>query len=200
METTFGIIMLALVDNRPKVLNLKETIELYIKHRQVIVRRRTQFEVTKAEKRAHILEGLKIAIDQLNKIVKTIRESKDPKIAKDRLMKNFDLSDVQAQAILEMQLQRLTALERGKIEKEYLELIKRIEMYRSILKSEKKILEIVKSEALELKKKYGDERKTEIVAKVEEMEIEDLIAEEDMVITISQAGYIKRLPVGSYRL
>jgi DNA gyrase subunit A len=199
METTFGIIMLALVDNRPKVLKLKETLELYIKHRQVIVRRRTQFELTKAEKRAHILEGLKIAIDQLNKIVKTIRESKDPKIAKDKLMKNFDLSDVQAQAILEMQLQRLTALERGKIEKEYIELIKRIEIYRSILKSEKKILEIVKSEALELKKKYGDERKTEIVAKVEEMEIEDLIAEEDMVITISHAGYIKRLPVGSYR-
>jgi len=199
METTFGIIMLALVDNRPKVLNLKEMLELYIKHRQLIVRRRTQFEVTKAEKRAHILEGLKIAIDQLNKIVKTIRESKDPKIAKDKLMKNFDLSDIQAQAILEMQLQRLTALERGKIEKEYLELIKRIEIYRSILKSEKKILEIVKNEALELKKKYGDERKTEIIAKVEEMEIEDLIAEEDMVITISHAGYIKRLPVGSYR-
>ena len=199
METTFGVINLALVDGRPRVLNLKEGIELYIKHRQIIVRRRTQFELNKAERRAHILEGLKIAVDQINKIIKTIRESKDPKIAKDKLMKNFELSDIQAQAILEMQLQRLTALERNKIEKEYLELIKRIEMLAAILKSEKKILDIVKNEALELKEEYGDERRTEIVAKVEEMEIEDLIAEEDMVITISHAGYIKRLPVSSYR-
>ncbi|MDP6685643.1 MAG: DNA gyrase C-terminal beta-propeller domain-containing protein, partial [Candidatus Omnitrophota bacterium] len=180
-------------------LNLKRLIELYIKHREEIVRRRTQFELAKAERRAHILEGLKIAIDNLNKIIKTIRESKDPKIAKNALMKNFDLSEIQAQAILEMQLQRLTALERGKIDKEYLELIKKIELYKSILKSEKKILEIVKNEALELKKKYGDERRTEIVAKRDEIEIEDLIAEEDMVITISHAGYIKRLPVGSYK-
>ncbi|MBU1148187.1 MAG: DNA gyrase subunit A [Candidatus Omnitrophica bacterium] len=199
METTFGVIMLALVDNKPKVLNLKECLEFYIKHREIIVRRRTQFELDKAERRAHILEGLKIAVDNINKIIKTIRESKDAKIAKDKLMKNFDLSDVQAQAILEMQLQRLTALERGKIEKEYMELIKKIEIFKAILKSEKKILEIVKSEVLELKKDYGDERRTEIVAKMEEMEIEDLIAEEDMVITISHAGYIKRLPVGSYR-
>ncbi|MFC1624465.1 DNA gyrase subunit A [Candidatus Omnitrophota bacterium] len=199
MEITFGIIMLALVGDRPKVLGLKEVLLLYIKHRQEIVRRRTQFELSKAERRAHILEGLKIAIEHLNKIIKTIRESKDSKIAKAALMKNFDLSDVQAQAILEMQLQRLTALERGKIDKEYLELIKKIEMYKSILKNEKKILEIVKNEALELKKKYADERRTEIVAKKEEIEIEDLIAEEDMVITISHAGYIKRLPVGSYR-
>lgn len=199
METTFGVINLALVDGRPKVLNLKEGIELYIKHRQIIVRRRTQFELNKAERRAHILEGLKIAVDQINKIIKTIRESKDPKIAKDKLMKNFELSDIQAQAILEMQLQRLTALERNKIEKEYLELIKRIEMLTAILKSKKKILDIVKNEALELKEEYGDERRTEIIAKVEEMEIEDLIAEEDMVITISHAGYIKRLPVSSYR-
>jgi DNA gyrase subunit A len=199
METTFGVIMLALVDNKPMVLNLKEALELYIRHREIIVRRRTQFELNKAERRAHILEGLKIAVDHINKIVKTIKESKDPKIAKDKLMKNFELSDIQAQSILEMQLQRLTALERGKIEKEYLELIKKIEMYKSILKSEKKILEIVKNEVLELKKQYGDERRTEIVAKVEEMEIEDLIAEEDMVITISHAGYIKRLPVAAYR-
>ena len=199
METTFGVINLALVDGRPRVLNLKEGIELYIKHRQIIVRRRTQFELNKAERRAHILEGLKIAVDQINKIIKTIRESKDPKIAKDKLMKNFELSDIQAQAILEMQLQRLTALERNKIEKEYLELIKRIEMLTAILKSKKKILDIVKNEALELKEEYGDERRTEIIAKVEEMEIEDLIAEEDMVITISHAGYIKRLPVSSYR-
>ena len=199
METTFGVIMLALVDNKPRILNLKEVIHVYIKHREEIVKRRTQFELDKAEKRAHILEGLKIAIEHLTKIIKIIRESKDPKIAKIALMKNFDLSEIQAQSILEMQLQRLTALERGKIEKEYLELIKKIELYKSILKSEKKILEIVKNEALELKKKYGDERRTEIVAKADEIEIEDLIAEEDMVITISHAGYIKRLPIGSYR-
>ncbi len=199
METTFGIITLALVDDKPKVLTLKEALQQHIKHRQWVVRRRTQFELDKAERRAHILEGLKIAVDHINKIIKTIRESKNPKIAKSKLMSNFDLSDVQAQAILEMQLQRLTALERDKIEKEYLELIKKIETLKAILKSEKKILEIVKNEALELKKKYGDERKTDIVAKAEEIEIEDLIAEEDMVITISHHGYIKRLPVASYR-
>jgi len=199
MEESFGVIMLALVDNKPKVLNLKEMLEAYIKHRREIVRRRTQFELNKAEKRAHILEGLKIAIDHLNQIIKTIRESKDPKTAQAALMKNFDLSEAQAQAILEMQLQRLTALERDKVENEYLELIKKIEMYKTILKSEKKILEIVKDEALELKKKYGDERRTEIVDKVEDIEIEDLIKEEDMVITISHAGYLKRLPVDSYR-
>ncbi|OGW71739.1 MAG: DNA gyrase subunit A [Omnitrophica bacterium GWA2_41_15] len=199
MEESFGIIMLALVDNRPKVLNLKEMLEAYVKHRKEIVRRRTQFELTKAEKRAHILEGLKIAIEHLTQIIKIIRESKDPKAAQAALMKNFDLSEVQAQAILEMQLQRLTALERDKVENEYLELIKKIEMYKAILKSEKKILEIVKDEALELKKKYGDERRTEIVGKVEDIEIEDLIKEEDMVITISHAGYLKRLPVDAYR-
>jgi len=199
METTFGVITLALVDGKPRVLNLKESLELYIAHRETIVRRRTQFELNKAERRAHILEGLKIAVDNINKIVKTIRESKDAKIAKDKLMKGFDLSDVQAQSILEMQLQRLTALEIGKIEKEYLELIKKIETLKAILKSAKKILDIVKNEVLELKKVYGDERRTEIVAKAEEIEIEDLIAEEDMVITISNAGYIKRLPIAAYR-
>jgi len=199
MEESFGIIMLALVNNKPKVLNLKEMLEAYIKHRCEIVRKRTQFELTKAEKRAHILEGLKIAIDHLNQVIKTIRESKDPKSAQAALMKNFDLSELQAQAILEMQLQRLTALERDKVENEYLELIKKIEMYKAILKSEKRILEIVKDEVLDLKKKYGDERRTEIVGKVEDIEIEDLIKEEDMVITISHAGYLKRLPVDSYR-
>ena len=199
MEESFGVIMLALVDNKPKVLNLKEMIEVYIKHRREIIRRRTQFELNKAEKRAHILEGLKIAIDHLTQVIKTIRESKDPQTAQAALMKNFDLSEAQAQAILEMQLQRLTALERGKVENEYLELIKKIEVYKAILKSEKKILGIVKDEALELKKKYGDGRRTEIVGKVEDIEIEDLIKEEDMVITISHAGYLKRLPVDAYR-
>jgi len=199
MEESFGIIMLALVNNKPKVLTLKEMLEAYVKHRCEIVRKRTQFELTKAERRAHILEGLKIAIDHLTQIIKTIRESKDPKAALAALMKNFDLSELQAQAILEMQLQRLTALERDKVENEYLELIKKIELYKAILKSEKRILEIVKDEVLDLKKKYGDERRTEIVGKVEDIEIEDLIKEEDMVITISHAGYLKRLPVDSYR-
>jgi len=199
LETTFGIIFLALVDGRPRLLNLKQLIHFYIEHRKDIIRRRTRFELDKAQKRAHILEGLKIALKFLDKVIKTIREAKDTPQAKAALVKNFDFSDVQAQAILEMQLQRLTALERDKLEAEYLDLIKKIELYKSILASEKKIEGIIKEEAQELKKKYGDERRTEIVGEVEEIEIEDLIAEEDMVITISNAGYIKRLSVSAYR-
>jgi len=199
MQETFGVIMLALVDGRPKVLNLKELLSLYIKHRKDIIVKRTKFDLTKAQDRAHILEGLKIAIKHLNAIIKTIRESKNPEAARQALVKNFDLSEKQAQAILEMQLQRLTALERDKIDAEYLELIKKIEYYESILKSEAKVLEIIKEEVLELKKTFGDERRTEIIEKMQEFEIEDLIAEEDVVITISHQGYIKRLPVSSYR-
>ncbi len=199
MGTSFGIIMLALVDNRPRVLNLKQIIEEYIKHRKNIITRRTTFELNKAKKRAHILEGLKIALANLDKVIKTIRQSKSVPEAKDALMSNFKLSAEQAQAILEMQLQRLTALERDKIDQEYLGLIKNIELYESILKSEKKVLEIIKEEVLALKKKYGDERLTEIVAQAEEFVVEDLIAEEDVVITISHGGYVKRLPVSAYR-
>lgn len=199
MQETFGVIMLALVEGRPKVLNLKELLSLYINHRKDIVVRRTRFLLARAQERAHILEGLKIALKHLNAVIKTIRESKNPEIARNNLMKKFDLSEKQARAILEMQLQRLTALERDKIDKEYLDLIKKIEFYESILKSEKKVLEIIKEEALELKKKFGDERRTEVMREVKELEIEDLIAEEDMVITISHSGYIKRLPVSSYR-
>jgi DNA gyrase subunit A len=199
METSFGVIMLALVDNRPRVLNLKQMLEGYIKHRKNIIIRRTSFELNKAKKRAHILEGLKIALANLDKVIKTIRQAKTVAEAKAALMENFKLTAEQAQAILEMQLQRLTALEREKIDAEYLELIKNIELYESILKSEKKVLQIIKEEALNLKKKYGDGRLTEIVAQVEEFEIEDLIAEEDVVITISHGGYIKRLPVSAYR-
>jgi len=199
LETTFGIICLALVDGRPRLLDLKQLLTLYIEHRKEIIRRRTRFELDRAQKRAHILEGLKIALKFLDKIIKTIRSSKDTPQAKEALMKNFDLSAEQAQAILEMQLQRLTALERDKLEAEYLDLIKKIELYKSILASEKKVEAIIKEETQELKKKYGDERRTEIVAEVEEIEIEDLIAEEDMVITISNAGYIKRLSVSAYR-
>jgi DNA gyrase subunit A len=199
LETTFGIIMLALVDNRPHVLNLKQVLHYFILHRKEIIKRRTQFELDKALKRAHILEGLKIALKHLDAIIRTIKQSKGVPEAKLALMKNFKLSDVQSQAILEMQLQRLTALERSKIEAEYLELIKRIEMLRSILASEKKVEALIKEELAQLKKKYADERRTEIVGEVQELEIEDLIAEEDVVITISHTGYIKRLPVSGYR-
>lgn len=199
MQETFGVIMLALVEGRPRVLNLKEVLDEFIRHRKEIITRRTRFDLEKAQDRAHILEGLKIALKFLDRVIKTIRESRDPQIAKAELMKKFDLSDKQAQAILEMQLQRLTHLERDKIDKEYLELIKKIEFYKSILASEKKVLEIIKDEMKELSEKFGDERRTEIAPEAEELEIEDFIAEEDVVITISHTGYIKRLPVSSYR-
>ncbi len=199
LETTFGIIALALVDGRPRVLNLKQIMRCYVDHRKVIIRRRIQFELDRALKRAHILEGLKIALKYLDRIIKTIRESKNGPEAKKALIKNFELSDIQAQAILEMQLQRLTALERDKIESEYLELLKQIERYRYILASEKLVDGIIKEELSALKKKYGDERRTEIIGEVEDIELEDLIAEEDMVSTISHAGYIKRLAISAYR-
>ncbi|MCK9603331.1 MAG: DNA gyrase subunit A [Candidatus Omnitrophica bacterium] len=199
LEGTFGIIMLALVENRPRVLNLHQMLEYYIEHRKVIIRRRTQFELDKALKRAHILEGLKIALKYIDRIIKTIKTSKNTEIAKERLMKEFGLSEVQSQAILEMQLQRLTALERDKLDAEYAELLKKIELCKAILASEKKIEQIIKDELENLRKKYGDERRTDIVGEVEELEVEDLIAEEDVVVTISHGGYIKRLPVSAYR-
>ena len=199
MQTSFGIIMLALVNNRPRVLNLRQIIDLYIEHRKEIVTRRTKFELKKAQDRAHILEGLKIAISNLDKIIALIKKSKSPQEAKNALIDKFKLSDRQSQAILEMQLQRLTALERDKIAKEYLELIKKIEYLISVLENPKKILQIIKEELLEIKKKYADERRTEILAAAEEFDIEDLIADEDVVITISHSGYIKRLPVSTYR-
>jgi len=199
MEETFGVIMLALVNNQPRLLNLKQLLQLYIEHRKEIIIRRTTFLLRRAEERAHILEGLKIALAHLDKVIKTIRHSRTPRIAREALVKNFSLSERQAQAILEMQLQRLTALERDKIDQEYLELIKKIEQYRAILASEKKVLGIIKEELEELKKKFGDERRTKIVGEAEDLEIEDLIAEEDVIITISHSGYIKRLPVSVYR-
>jgi len=199
LETTFGIIFLALVDNRPRVLPLKQILQYYIEHRQEIVTRRTQFDLRKAQERAHILEGLKICLDNLDKVIKTIRQSKNAVVAKTALMEKFALSEVQAQAILEMQLQRLTALEREKIESEYLELIKKINLLKAILADPKKILALIKEEIQAVQKKYGDERRTQIIAKVDDLEIEDLIAEEEMVITLSHAGYIKRLPVSAYR-
>ena len=199
LETTFGIIMLALVENRPRVLNLRQILECYIEHRKIIIRRRTQFELDKALKRAHILEGLKIALKFIDRIIKVIKTSKNVQLAKENLVKEFGLSEIQAQAILEMQLQRLTALERDKIDAEYAELLKKIEMCKAILASVKMIEAIIKEDLEQLKKQYGDERRTDIVGEAQELEIEDLIAEEDVVITISHGGYIKRLPVSAYR-
>ena len=199
LEVSFGIIMLALVENRPRVLNLKQVLEYYIEHRKEVVTRRTKFDLARAKERAHILEGLKKALANLDKIIELIKKSKSEPEARESLIKKFDFSEIQAQAILEMQLRRLTALEREKLEAEYLELIKKIELYESILKSEKKVLQIIKEEVLKIKEKYGDERLTDIVGEVEDLEVEDLIAEEDVVITISHAGYIKRLPVSAYR-
>jgi len=199
LEVTYGIINLALVNGRPKILNLKQLIENYVLHRKEVIRRRTQFDLEKAKYRAHILEGLKICLKFLDQVIKTIKTSKDVETAKLALMKNFSLTEIQAKAILEMQLQRLTALEREKIDAEYLDLIKKIELYQSILASEKKIEGIIKEELKQLKEKYKDSRLTEISGKVEEIEIEDLIAEEDVVVTISHSGYIKRCPVSAYR-
>ncbi|MBI3322599.1 MAG: hypothetical protein HYZ94_02845, partial [Candidatus Omnitrophica bacterium] len=199
LEATFGVIMLALVDGRPRVLSLKQLLLQFLEHRKEIVLRRTKFELARAQERAHILEGLKKALDHLDAVIKAIRQSKSPADAKAALMKRWDFTDRQAQAILEMQLQRLTHLEREKIDQEYLELIKRIALYEAILKSEQKVLEVIKEECLALKKRYGDGRRTQIVEEVQEMKIEDLIAEEDVVIAISHAGYIKRLPVSAYR-
>ena len=199
MQTTYGVIMLALVDSRPKVLNLKEILTHYINHRKDVIIKRTKFEKEKAEARAHILEGLKVALKNLDKVISIIKKSKDPETARKELIKRFDLSEKQAQAILEMQLQRLTNLERAKIDNEYKELIKRIEYLNSILASEKKILGIIKEELGDLNKKFGDGRRTELMGEVEELEMEDLIQEEDVVITISHSGYIKRLPVSAYK-
>jgi len=199
LETSFGVIMLALVNGKPKVLSMREMIHWYVEHRKEVVVRRTKYELARAEARAHILEGLKIALDHLDKIIKTIRESKDTDTARVRLMENFDLSRIQAQAILDMRLQQLTGLERKKIEDEYEELIKTIARLKGILGDPKKVLGIIQTELKELKEKYGDERRTKITAAAEEMAIEDLIAHEEVAVTFSHAGYVKRLPVTAYR-
>ncbi|MDP8258971.1 MAG: DNA gyrase subunit A [Candidatus Aadella gelida] len=199
MAGTFGVIMLAIVNQQPKILDLKEVLEEFIKHRKEVVIRRTKFDLAKAEARAHILEGLKIALKNLDEVIKVIKKSKDPEEAKTALIKTFKLSEIQALAILAMRLQQLTNLETKKIEDEYLELLKLIEKLKSILGSEKKIYNIIKEEALEVKDKFGDARRTEITGAAEDIDIEDLIAEEDMVITLSHAGYIKRFPVSAYK-
>ena len=200
LETTFGVILLALVDNRPKVCTLKTLIQVFVDHRKEVVLNRTRYDLDRAKERAHILEGLKVAIANLDAIVKLIRQSKDEQEAKEALIKRYDLSPVQAQAILDMPLKKLTSLERHKIEQEYLELLKQIAELEGILASETKVFSIIKQEVGDLTQRFGDERRTEIIAaEAKEMAVEDLIAEEDVVITISHSGYIKRLPVSAYR-
>ncbi|MFZ5518104.1 MAG: DNA gyrase subunit A [Candidatus Zhuqueibacterota bacterium] len=199
MQETFGVIMIALVDGVPLVLNLKEILYHFIEFRHEVVVRRTKFELDKAEKRAHILEGLKIALDNIDAIIELIKQSRTPDTARQALMKTFKLSEIQAQAILDMRLQRLTGLERKKIEDEYLETIKLITKLKAILDSKSMRMGIIKDELIELKERFGDARRTEIIGKIEEFSIEDMIAEEDMVITISHTGFIKRFPVSGYR-
>ncbi len=199
MQETFGVIMLALVDGQPRVLNLKEMIHYYVKHRHNIVIRRTKFDLAEAEKRAHILEGLKIALDNLDAIIKLIRAAKDGDEAREGLMEKFKLSEIQAKAILDMRLQRLTGLERQKIEDEYRDVIKLIEQLNAILSSEKLQYKLIKDELKQVKKEFGDERRTEIVMKAEDFKIEDMIKNEDVVITITHNGFIKRTTVDTYK-
>ena len=197
IQDTFGIIMLALVDGEPKILTLRECLDNYIEHRRVVVLRRTKFELDKAEARAHILEGLRIAIDNIDEVIRIIRTSYDD--AKEKLMERFGLSEIQAQAILDMRLRTLQGLQREKIEEEYNELMKLIAYYKEILSSETLVYKIIKDELLEIKEKYGDERKTKIVAAEGEFEVEDLIKEEQTVIALTHFGYIKRMPIDTYK-
>lgn len=199
MQDTFGAIMIALVDGVPQTLNLKQILECYVKHQKEVVERRSRFDLAKAQERAHILEGLKIAIDYIDEVVATIRNAANPEEARTALMERFGLSFKQASAILEMRLRALTGLEHGKIDAEYAELIKKIAYLEQVLSSERMVLGIIKEQLLELKAKFGDARRTTIVGDEGEMNEEDLIAQEDMVITISHAGYIKRLNLNTYR-
>ena len=199
MESTFGIIMLALANGQPRVMDLKRILDHFIQHRRDVVIRRTRFELRKAEERAHILEGLKIALDHLDEIIALIRNSKTPEEAKMGLMTNYPLSAIQAQAILDMRLQRLTGLERDKIVRDYEEILREIERLKGILGSEALVTQIIKEELLEIRNKYADERKTEIVPETADLTIEDLITEEEMVITVTHYGYIKRLALSTYR-
>jgi len=199
MQSTFGANIIALVDNRPRVLNLKQMLNYYLEHRIEVIIRRTQFDLDRALARAHVLEGLKIALANLDAVVETIRASNSPLEARERLMADFKLSEIQARAILDITLQRLTALERQRIDDEYAKLLVNIQELRSILASDALVRNIIKEELLELKEKYGDERRTEIVESAEDLTLEDLIAEQDMVVTVSHTGYIKRIPLTTYR-
>lgn len=196
MQETFGVIMLALVDNQPKILNLKETLENYLKFQEEVITRRTRFDLKKAQARAHIVEGLLIALENIDAVIKTIRSSYDN--AKINLMNEFNLSDVQAQAILDMRLARLQGLEKEKLDDEYNELLSKIKYYNEVLQNESMVLDIIKEELLVIKEKFGDERRTEITNVVDEIDIEDLIEEEENVITLTHFGYIKRMPTSTY--
>ena len=197
MQTTFGIIMLALVNGEPKILTLRECLNCFIDHRKDVILRRTKFELDKALARAHILEGLRIAIDYIDEVIQIIRSSYDD--ARERLMERFGLSEIQAQAILDMRLKTLSGLQREKIEEEYKQLMELIEHLRAILASEKLVFDIIKEELLEIKDKFGDERKTKIVAAEGEIDVEDLIKEEQCVVALTHFGYIKRMPIDTYR-
>ena len=197
MQDTFGVIMLALVNGEPKILTLRQCLEYYIDHRKTVILRRTQFDLDKALARAHILEGLKIALDNIDEVIEIIRNSYDD--AKERLMERFGLSDIQAQAILDMRLKTLSGLQREKIEEEYAELMKLIEHLRAILASDKLVYDIIKEELLEIKDKFGDERKTKIVAAEGEFDVEDLIKEEQCVVALTHFGYVKRMPIDTYK-
>ena len=199
MQVTFGVITLALVNGVPKVLTLAEVMKHFLDHRMDVLIRRTKYELDAAERRAHILEGYIIALDNIDAVIETIKKSKDTETAKINLMKKFKLSEIQAKAILDMRLQRLTGLERKKIENEYKEIIKLIERLQGILSSETKRNKIIKDELLEIKDRFGDERRTEIIHDPKEFSLEDIIAEEEVVVTISHKGFIKRFPVSGYR-
>ncbi len=199
LQTSFPVNNIALVNGRPVLLNLKDLIRHFVDHRHDVVERRTRYDLDQAEKRAHILRGLLIALDHIDEIISIIRGSQTPDIAKAALMERFGLSEVQAQAIIDMRLRALTGLERSKIEEEYAQLLERIEYYNRVLASREMRLGIVKDETLEIKEKYGDERRTEIVMSAEEFNPEDFYADDEMVITISHMGYIKRTPLAEYR-
>src|SRR5213076_1569582 len=199
LQSSFGIIMLAIVGGRPKVMTLLEMIESFVDFRRDVVRRRTEFELRKAEARYHILEGLKIALDHLDAVIALIRGSRSVPEAREGLMTQFGLSQIQSQAILDMQLQRLTGLERQKILDEMAELLKTIERLRAILGSEPLLMQTVIGELKDVQRKYGDDRRTEIIEATGELSVEDLIAEEDMAITVSNTGYIKRTAISTYR-
>ena len=199
LETSFGINMLAVVDNRPVLLNLKTALSCFVDHRREVVIRRTRYDLQKAEARAHILEGLRIAIDHIDEVVALIRASASPDEARAGLMRRFELTEVQARAILDMRLQRLTGLERKKIDEEYADLLETIDWLESVLADEHKVMNIIKEDLQEMKKRFGDERRTEISIDSSEMDIEDLIAEEDIVVTISHQGYIKRQTLDNFR-
>ncbi|KAB2965898.1 MAG: DNA gyrase subunit A [Thermoanaerobaculia bacterium] len=199
MQSTFGIILLAIVDNQPRVLTLRDLLRLFLDHRKTVIIRRTRFDLRKAEERAHIVEGLLKAIDMLDEVITTIRQSPAPPEARERLMANFGFTQVQADAILDMRLQRLTGLERKKLVDEYQELLQLIDRLRAILHSDKLVLEEIRRELTELKARFGDARRTEIVPETHEIRIEDLIADEEMVITVSSSGYVKRSPLSLYR-